>query len=554
MTTFAPSTTTSDDQSLGAFAVLRDQLHDMNTPDDGWRKPDPLRAHKRTPFPLDALPPVLRNMATELAEALQVDPVMVALPALCVAATACGPAQIQVNGAWYEPSPLWGLIAADPGSRKSAALKAAMAPLLAAETSLQERDAKTRPAKNVKIAVAETALKAAQKAMAAGPEGTDDPTPEDFAALEDAVNTAAANLRAVRAEVGVAPRLNVGGYATSEKLHDLLADHKAMLMAVPEAETLLRKLGVGDLDRDIFLQAWSMETHERSLVTREVPAAENPCLNLFCNVQVDALLDIVKQSRDLMTTGLFDRFLPAAPFTGQLQTAEFIDLSDPTALDAVVERSPGVQAYHSAIKCEVLRTAPLRGEPTHWVLAKGVAQVQDANYAEWAGIKHLYAADAETALGKLSGQVLRLARVLAQLEMVVPPGAKPSLFGGTFTPLETDKRYPIQREHLIGAWKLAWYFHGEHSYLFGDAAGAEQDAERMARAVLRKCRQFAEADIPKDSVSARDLRRKGLGRWESKELTRVLDALAQAGWVRATTASRYELHPDLAHYADQYGI
>lgn len=534
---------------LGAFAKLREQLNDQS----GWRKPDPLRAHRRTPFPLDALPPVLRDMATELADALQVDPVMVALPALVVAATACGPAEIQVNGAWHEPSPLWGLIAADPGSRKSAALKAVMAPLLAAEAELQEEDGKTRPAKNVKIAVAEAKLKAAQKAMVAGPE-TENPKPEDFEALEGEVNAAAANLGAVRAEVGLAPRLNAGAYATAEKLHDLLADHKSLLMAVPEAETLLRKLGLGDLDRDIFLQAWSMETHERSLVTREVTAAENPCLNMFTNIQVDALLDIVKQARDLMTTGLFDRFLPAAPFTGQLQTAEFVDLSDPAALDAVVERSPGVQAYHNAIKREVHRTAPLRGEPTHWVLAPGVAEVQEANYSEWAGIKHLYAADAETALGKLSGQVLRLARVLAQLEMVVPPHAQFTQFGGTFAPLDKAHRYAIQREHLVGAWKLAWFFYGEHTFLFGDAAGAEQDAERMARSVLRKCRQFAEDSEPKDSVSARDLRRKGLGRWETKDLDRALTALAAAGWLRATSASRYALHPELARYADEYGV
>jgi hypothetical protein len=82
------------------------------------------------PFPLDALPLVVRQFVAEISHALMVDPAAVALPALVAIAGCIGNSRVlRLKSTWSEPAIMFGCLIGDPSSRKSAAMKAAIAPV-----------------------------------------------------------------------------------------------------------------------------------------------------------------------------------------------------------------------------------------------------------------------------------------------------------------------------------------------------------------------------------------------------------------------------------------
>ncbi len=86
------------------------------------------------PFPLHALPRVLRDFASEEAENKGCDPVLVVLPALAALASAVGCAvRVVVRRGWIEPCALFVGVVALPSNMKTPAQRAALAPVWAAQ-------------------------------------------------------------------------------------------------------------------------------------------------------------------------------------------------------------------------------------------------------------------------------------------------------------------------------------------------------------------------------------------------------------------------------------
>lgn len=82
------------------------------------------------PFPVDALPPLVRQYVTRAAEAVGCDPSFIAVPLLTAAAAAIGNTRrIRLKAGWHEPAILWSAIVADSGSAKSPALDFALRPV-----------------------------------------------------------------------------------------------------------------------------------------------------------------------------------------------------------------------------------------------------------------------------------------------------------------------------------------------------------------------------------------------------------------------------------------
>ncbi|TXI55921.1 DUF3987 domain-containing protein [Mycolicibacter arupensis] len=523
-----------------------------------WTPPRDVSVRSRREFPVDSLPPVLRGFAVYQAEQLQTDPSMVALPAIAAAASACGAAYAHMNEEWSEPSPIWVLTAADPGSRKSAALSAALSPLNFAEKRLVELDSETRPEKEVRKSRAKKNVVAAEK-LYEELLGDADAELAEVVAAGEAVNTAAAAAAQVAAEVGVPPKLNVGSYATAEKLHDLLAEHKNILMAVAEGDTMFKNLSPkGGLDRDIFLSAWSMEAHARNLVGRVVQDADHPSLHFSIMVQVKVVAAVLRADDALSDTGFFDRFLTAVPDTSQLQRTKYVDLGDPTAFAAIASTAPAVAAYRDAVVREVNRTLPLKGLPTNWYLAPGGAEVFETLSDEWAMLKKSYTTRSPGALSKLAGQAARLARLFSQLEMSNDPAnaSQKLVFGGeTVVPLSTTHRYPISVENVRRGWDIAWWCFREHEYLFGESLDDDVALAELAHQVIRKARQLA--DEGETSFSVRRLRRRGLGKHSTVDVTNAVQAAATAGWLQSAQEGAntvWHVHPEIAKWATEFNI
>jgi hypothetical protein len=91
------------------------------------------------PFPVEALPPVVRELVEAAAAAIGCDPALVALPALATVAGAIGNSRaVVLKKGWAEPSCLWAATVAESGSHKSPAFAAATKPLLSIQFDLYD--------------------------------------------------------------------------------------------------------------------------------------------------------------------------------------------------------------------------------------------------------------------------------------------------------------------------------------------------------------------------------------------------------------------------------
>lgn len=92
-----------------------------------------------SPFPVHALPPVLRQFVVEVAESVDCDPAFAALPAVVVAGAAVGAALVVRSKRGYEQPPLlWLCTVGDSGTGKSPALKPAADRAFAIDRVLKE--------------------------------------------------------------------------------------------------------------------------------------------------------------------------------------------------------------------------------------------------------------------------------------------------------------------------------------------------------------------------------------------------------------------------------
>jgi hypothetical protein len=91
------------------------------------------------PFPLEALPDVLREYVDASAAAMGCDPAFVALPVLATVASTIGATRtVKLKRGWEEPSVLWSMVVADSGTLKSPAYLRAVTRLLRVQAKYLE--------------------------------------------------------------------------------------------------------------------------------------------------------------------------------------------------------------------------------------------------------------------------------------------------------------------------------------------------------------------------------------------------------------------------------
>ncbi len=90
------------------------------------------------PFPVDALPAPLRDLAVQGGKSIGCDPAFVALPSLSVVGAAIGNSRtIELKEGWREPAVVWTAAVGESGDGKSPALDLAFAPLREREAASQ---------------------------------------------------------------------------------------------------------------------------------------------------------------------------------------------------------------------------------------------------------------------------------------------------------------------------------------------------------------------------------------------------------------------------------
>ncbi len=131
-----------------------------------------MKAHVFKPFPLQCVPAVIRQFASEHARTICCDPTLILLPAFAVMAIAIGNSRrVVVRKTWNEPCIVWPMPVADSGSGKSPAFDAAVKPindLQRAAVTVYESEMKDYKADQLRY-------EQQQKARTPAPEPLDEP-------------------------------------------------------------------------------------------------------------------------------------------------------------------------------------------------------------------------------------------------------------------------------------------------------------------------------------------------------------------------------------------
>ena len=273
-----------------------------------WERPLSLDRQADLPgFPVDALPAALAAFVEAEAVATQTPPDMAALFGLTALATvAGGRVTVEPRAGWLEGVNLFGVVAMEPGSRKSAVHRDMTAPLLAYERDLVTAARPKLADAASRRRVAEATLVRLEKAVAGA-------KLDDRAGLEQQRFDAAVALDGLT--VPVEPRLFTAD-ATPEALASLLVAHGGR-MAVLSAEGGIFELMAGRYSNgipnlDVFLCGHAGDLLRVDRKGRPAEYVERPALTIGVALQ-PAVLRRAARVPEMSGRGLLDRFLYALP-------------------------------------------------------------------------------------------------------------------------------------------------------------------------------------------------------------------------------------------------
>lgn len=287
-------------------------------------------------FPVEALPPVLRDMAAATAENLQVAVDMPALAELTVAALCLqGKFIINPKPGWLEPLNLYSVIVALPSDRKSPTMKVITRHVY---EFVKEENVRLRPLVdeyNMKRAILTKQI-AGMVEKAAKPEGKTGKAvdPKDIVELQyqlaDLENEEVRPLRLLADDI------------TPEALTSLMAENGGK-MAVVSSEGGIFDIAAGryseKLNMDVFLKAYSGDYIQIDRKGRPSESIEHPALTMLLTVQ-PAVLEAIMGNTDFAGRGFLARFLyslpvstvghrryetPAIPFQTELAYEQLLD-------------------------------------------------------------------------------------------------------------------------------------------------------------------------------------------------------------------------------------
>jgi hypothetical protein len=269
-----------------------------------WEPPVLLDAEEYAePFPVDALPPALRDWALAEAEATQTPVDLPAALAMAVLSLALAKkVEVEVRPGWNEPVNLYWAVAMESGSCKSSVFRHALAPVVEYERKLQAAYSPTAAQSQRDVL-----KKAHDKAIAeaAKADGGDHP-------LNEKVQELARKLDALP-RVAV-PRLKADD-VTAEKLGVLL-DEQGGRIGVFSAETSIFEIMAGRYSDgqgkfEIFLSGHAGDDVAVDRVGRPALIVHNPAITMGVCVQPSVIRNLGRA--DFKDKGLLGRFFYCLP-------------------------------------------------------------------------------------------------------------------------------------------------------------------------------------------------------------------------------------------------
>jgi hypothetical protein len=346
------------------------------------------------PFPLDALPPALRRLVHEGAQALPCPPDFIAVPLLTAAGVAIGDAvELELKPGWREGANTTTAIVGDPGSKKTPALNLANGPLYRIQQELAAEYAEQKATFKREMAAWEATKKS---------ERGEKPEPPVF------------------------PHL-VTTDATVEALAPMLQSGKGILLSREELSGWVQSLnqyrsGGKGADRQAYLSMWSRTLLKIDRKTSPEPiVVPRPFVGINGGIQPDLLQGLADpQSRE---DGFVDRILWAySECVEDTWTTECVARETIAAVDGLFRRLYALQGEpdpdsedENAIRPRVIRLSA--AAMTLW------ASWYRDQAAELAG--EAFPSKLRGPWAKMPGQAARLALTLHCVERVAA-GANPA--------------------------------------------------------------------------------------------------------------------------------
>jgi len=235
------------------------------------------------------MPEGSRRLIEEAAGAIGCPPEFVALPMLSVLASAIGNSRVlRLKGGWEEGAAIYGAIIADPGEKKTPALKVALEPAKKAQAALKQSYQRSEDEHKRELREYEVDKKDAAKAGEPAPPPPQEPTMERTL-VEDTTVERLAGIQAENPRGVVVIRDELSGWARAMDQY---------------------KQGGRGADRQFWLSAWSNSYVSVDRKSQPHPLiVTRPFVSLFGAIQPGVLPELGDGRED----GLLDRFLFAYP-------------------------------------------------------------------------------------------------------------------------------------------------------------------------------------------------------------------------------------------------
>jgi len=273
-----------------------------------WESPLPFETFDAPPFPVTALPKVLREFVLAEAEATQTPPDLAAMLVLsAVAATVAGRIEIEAREGWIEPLNVFTVTALAPGNRKTAVTREVIAPLLKLERDLIEELKPQIIQKRSEHRKLTKRLNHLHNELAK--------CKEEDEAKEITLEIAGLEIELERCVVPAEPQL-ITDDATPEKLGVLLRDQDGRIALMSGEASVFGQLAgrySGSGPRvELYLAGHAGDDLRVDRVGRDPVHVENPALTIGVAVQ-PAVLEGLADVPILRERGVLARFLFSLP-------------------------------------------------------------------------------------------------------------------------------------------------------------------------------------------------------------------------------------------------
>lgn len=355
-----------------------------------WETPIPFAQHTLPAFPVDALPPIVRDYVLAVSESTQTPVDMSASAALAILAL-CEQGKFRIRGKadWAEPLNLFVVIVAEPSERKSAVISFMTRPLNTFEAEFNKQNAAELEASKMKKRILERRQRALEDKVAKG-------KAEDVELEQLAQQIAAYKEKAPL-------RLYVDD-VTTEKLTSVLAEgggKAAIVSAEGGIFDMLSGIYTKNVNIDVMLKGHSGDSIRVDRIGRNSESIMNPALTVLLAVQPNVLSGMM-QNGTFRGRGLTARFLYCMPtsIVGQRKyRTEPIPAKVSRNYDALIRN---LLEDEQAAEPEEITLSPKADRLLEEFSGEVECRLKTeyADMADWAG--------------KLAGAVLRIAGVLCR--------------------------------------------------------------------------------------------------------------------------------------------